>query len=150
MRQSSTTLPEGQKACLRLVAQGMSSKEIAKALDLTPHTVDTYLKASMARLGATNRRDAARMFVASEAEDGSQNLGSPTQALADPAPGPDQSASTGRQGWLSWVRPPPVGGGTHDLNWTQKTYQALLVAVIATAVVVALALTIAGLFETFS
>ena len=150
MRQSSTTLPEGQKACLRLVAQGMSSKEIAKALDLTPHTVDTYLKASMARLGATNRRDAARMFVASEAEEGSQNLGSPTQALADPAPGPDQGDAAGGPARFSWFRLPPVGGGFHDLSWSQKTFHALQVAAISTAVVVAIALTIAGLFETFS
>ena len=141
------TLSEGQKACLRLVAQGMSSKEIAKALDLTPQTVDTYVKTSMARLGASNRRDAARMLVAAEA---SQKLGSPSQPLAEPGPMPDQLASTGTGSWLSWVRPPPVGGGFHDLTWSQKTYQALLVAVISASIVIALALAIAGLFETFS
>jgi DNA-binding CsgD family transcriptional regulator len=141
------TLSEGQKACLRLVAQGMSSKEIAKALGLTPQTVDTYVKTSMARLGAPNRRDAARMLAAAEA---SQELGSPSPGLAEPGRGPDQLAATGTTGWLSWVRPPPVGGGFHDLNWSQKTYQALLVAMISASVVVALALLIAGLFQTFS
>ena len=147
MPDSITSLPEGQKACLRLVAQGMSSKEIAKALDLTPQTVDTYLKASMSRLGASNRRDAARMLAAAEA---SQKLGSPPPTLAEPLPADDQAGATGETGWLSWVRPPPVGGGFHDLSWSQKTYQALLVAMISTAVVVALALLIAGLFKTFS
>jgi DNA-binding CsgD family transcriptional regulator len=147
LRDSGSTLSEGQKACLRLVAQGMSSKEIAKALDLTPQTVDTYVKASMARLGASNRREAARMLVA---EEGSQKLGSPSAALADAAPRHDQAAATGSTGRLSWVRPPPVGGGFHDLNWSQKTYYALQVAVISTAVVIALALLIAGLFQTFS
>ena len=147
MRESIATLPEGQKACLRLVAQGMSSKEIAKQLDLTPQTVDTYLKAAMARLGASNRREAARMLLADEA---SRKLGSPTAGLADSGPMPDQLASTGSTGWLSWVRPPPVGGGFHDLNWSQKTYYALQVAVISTAIVIALALAIAGLFRTFS
>lgn len=142
-----TTLSEGQKACLRLVAQGMSSKEIAKALDLTPQTVDTYVKASMARLGASNRREAARMLAESEL---SQNLGSPSASLANPEALPDHAAATGTTRRLSWVRPPPVGGGFHDLSWSQKTYQALLVAVISAAVVVALALLIAGLFETFS
>lgn len=147
MNESTTSLSEGQKACLRLVAQGMSSKEIAKALDLTPQTVDTYLKASMSRLGASNRRDAARMLVAAET---SQKLGSPPAGLAEQAAGHDQLASTGRTGWLSWVRPPPVGGGFHDLSWSQKTYQALLVAVISASIVIALALAIAGLFQTFS
>ena len=146
MEESGTTLSEGQKACLRLVAQGMSSKEIAKALGLTPQTVDTYVKTSMARLGVSSRREAARIVAASDI---SQKLGSPSASLAEPAPGP-QLGSTGTTGWLSWVRPPPVGGGFHDLNWSQKTYQALLVAVISTAIVTALALVIAGLFQTFS
>jgi DNA-binding CsgD family transcriptional regulator len=141
------SLSEGQKACLRLVAQGMSSKEIAKALDLTPQTVDTYLKASMSRLGASNRREAARMLVAAEE---SQKLGSPPASLAEHELQADQSPSTGTTAQPSWLRPPPVGGGFHDLNWSQKTYQALLVAVISTAIVVAIALTIAGLFQTFS
>jgi DNA-binding CsgD family transcriptional regulator len=145
--ESSTTLPEGQKACLRLVAQGMSSKEIAKALDLTPQTVDTYLKASMSRLGASNRREAARILLADEA---SQKLGSPSPTLADLDPEPDQGAAAGGSARLSWVRLPPVGGGFHDLSWSQKTFHALQVAVISTAVVIALALLIAGLFETFS
>ncbi|MEA3016379.1 MAG: hypothetical protein QOI38_1101 [Sphingomonadales bacterium] len=141
------TLSEGQKACLRLVAKGMSSKEIAKALGLTPQTVDTYVKVSMARIGASNRRDAARMLVAAEA---SLKSGSPPADLADRDHGSDQLAPTGTAGWLGWVRPPPVGGGFHDLNWSQKTYQALLVALISASVVVALALLIAGLFQTFS
>jgi DNA-binding CsgD family transcriptional regulator len=140
------TLSDGQKACLRLVAQGMSSKEIAKALGLTPQTVDTYVKTSMARLGVTSRREAARILAASEL---SRKLGSPSPGLADPGPEP-QMAATGTTGWLSWVRPPPVGGGFHDLSWSQKTYQALLVAVISASIVVALALLIAGLFQTFS
>jgi DNA-binding CsgD family transcriptional regulator len=141
------TLSEGQKACLRLVAKGMSSKEIAKALGLTPQTVDTYVKVSMARIGASNRREAARMLVAAEA---SLKSGSPPAGLADRHAERDQLASTGTTGWLSWVRPPPVGGGFHDLNWSQKTYQALLVALISASIVIALALAIAGLFQTFS
>lgn len=140
-------LSEGQKACLRLVAQGMSSKEIAKALGLTPQTVDTYVKTSMARLGASNRRDAARMLLAAEA---SRKSGSPTTGLADSAAEAEEPASTGTTARPNWIRLPPVGGGTHDLTWSQKTHQALLVAVVSTAIVIALALAIAGLFETFS
>lgn len=141
------SLSEGQRACLRLVAQGMSSKEIAKALGLTPQTVDTYVKTSMARLGVSSRREAARIVVSEEI---SRKSGLPSPSLAEPEPWRDQAEATGTTGWLSWVRPPPVGGGFHDLSWSQKTYQALLVAVISTAIVVALALAIAGLFQTFS
>jgi DNA-binding CsgD family transcriptional regulator len=142
-----STLSEGQKNCLRLVGQGMSSKEIAKATGLTPQTVDTYVKAGMARLGVANRRDAARALAAFEL---SQQSGSPPPALARrPAPA-DAHPHTGGTGWRQWLRLPPVGGGYSDLTWTQKSYQALLVAVVAAAVVIALALALAGLLQTFS
>ena len=140
------SLSEGQKTCLRLVARGMSSKEIAKETGLTPQTVDTYVKAALARTGASNRREAARQLVAWEL---SQQSGSPSAAIAAPSPQADDYVQTGAKGWRGPLRLPPVGGGFHDLNWAQKSYQALLVAVVAAAVVVALALAIAGLFHTF-
>jgi DNA-binding CsgD family transcriptional regulator len=140
------SLSEGQKNCLRLVARGMSSKEIAKETGLTPQTVDTYVKAALARTGAVNRREAARMLVAWEL---SQQSGSPSSAIAVPDRRADDHGQTGAKGWRGPLRLPPVGGSFHDLNWAQKSYQALLVAVVAAAVVVALALAIAGLFQTF-
>lgn len=137
-------LPEGHKACLRLVAQGMSSKEIAKQTGLAPLTVDTYLKQAMAKLGVSNRRDAARRLIELE---GSQNFGSPSPALAEVETQPDPTFRTGKRGWRQWMRLPPVGGGFHDLTWSQKSYQVLHVAVAAAIVLLALSLTIAGLFQ---
>jgi hypothetical protein len=124
----------------------MSSKEIAKETGLTPQTVDTYVKGALARTGAANRREAARMLVAWEL---SQQSGSPSAAIAAPNGRTDDYAQAGARGWRRAFRLPPVGGGFNDLNWAQKSYQALLVAVVAAAVVVALALAIAGLFQTF-
>jgi DNA-binding CsgD family transcriptional regulator len=147
LRKTGDSLSEGQKACLRLVAQGMSSKEIAKALDLKPQTVDTYLKGSMSRLGATNRRDAARMLAAAEE---TQKLGLPMPVVVTPPESPDEWAPAGSAAPRNWARLPPVGGGVHDLNWSQKTHQALMVAVVSTAIVIALALAIAGLLKAFS
>ena len=141
------SLSEGQKNCLRLVARGLSSKEIAKDTGLTPQTVDTYVKAVLARTGAPNRREAARQLVAREL---SQESGSPSATIAFSGGPADDSAQTGTGGRWGRFRLPPVGGGLHDLNWAQKSYQALLVAVAAAAVVVALALAIAGLLQTFS
>ena len=140
-------LSEGQKNCLRLVGRGMSSKEIAQATGLTPLTVDTYVKAALSRLGVSNRRDAARALAAWEL---SQQSGSPPPPLAEPSAGADHQSHTGGTGWREWLRLPPVGGGYSDLTWTQKSYQALLVAVVAAAVVIALALALAGLLQTFS
>jgi DNA-binding CsgD family transcriptional regulator len=140
------SLSEGQKTCLRLVGRGMSSKEIARETGLTPQTVDTYVKAALGKLGAANRREAARALAAWEL---SQQSGSPPPAIAAPTTQADDYVQTGAKGWRGPLRLPPVGGGFHDLNWAQKSYQALLVAVVAAAVVVALALAIAGLFQTF-
>lgn len=146
MHDVGSSLSEGQKKCLRLVARGMSSKEIARETGLTPQTVDTYLKGALARTGAPNRREAARLLSASEL---SQQSGSPAEPVVG-APGrKDDQLQAGMSGWRTAFRLPPVGGGFNDLNWAQKSYQALLVAVVAAAVVVALALALAGLFQTF-
>jgi DNA-binding CsgD family transcriptional regulator len=56
-------LNEGQKDCLRLVMQHFSSKEIARKLALSPHTVDKRLKLATAILGVSSRVDAARIFA---------------------------------------------------------------------------------------
>ncbi len=44
---------------LRLMAQGQSNKEIARALDLAPSTVKTHLSQLLVHLGAANRTDAS-------------------------------------------------------------------------------------------
>ncbi len=60
-------LSEGQKDCLRLVMQHLSSKEIARELSISPHTVDKRLKQSIATLHANSRFDAARLLAQIEA-----------------------------------------------------------------------------------
>jgi two-component system, NarL family, nitrate/nitrite response regulator NarL len=52
-------LTERQMQVLRLMAQGQSNKEIARALDLAPSTVKTHLSQLLTHLGATNRTDAS-------------------------------------------------------------------------------------------
>ena len=59
-------LTEPQKDCLRLVASLRSSKEIARILDISPHTVDQRLKRAQSILGASSRAEAARMFAKHE------------------------------------------------------------------------------------
>src|SRR3546814_18040623 len=53
-------LSDVQKRCLRLAAEGRSSKEIAPLVGLTNHTVDQYLHRARIILNADNRREAAR------------------------------------------------------------------------------------------
>ena len=58
---------EGQRACLRLVLQHKSSKDIARELGISPHTVDQRIRFAMKTLGAANRVEAARLLAAAEA-----------------------------------------------------------------------------------
>lgn len=59
-------LSEGQKECLRLVLKHMTSKEIARHLGISSHTVDQRLRYAIRILGARSRMQAALRL--SEAE----------------------------------------------------------------------------------
>ena len=63
-------LTEAQKQCLRLVADLMSSKQIARALQISHHTVDQRLKRAQSILNVSGRAEAARMLMSYEAETG--------------------------------------------------------------------------------
>lgn len=53
----------GERQCLELVASGMVSKEIARTLDVSPHTVDARLRVATRKLGARNRFVAAQILA---------------------------------------------------------------------------------------
>jgi DNA-binding CsgD family transcriptional regulator len=59
-------LTEGQRTCLRMVFMHMSSKDIARELGISPHTVDQRLKTAIQILGVDGRIEAARMFARHE------------------------------------------------------------------------------------
>jgi DNA-binding CsgD family transcriptional regulator len=116
-------LSEKQKACLRLVGQGLTSKEIAQQLGISPMTVDTYLKTAMARMGVSTRKQAARAFEASQIAL-PQSLGSPSAELADVSktvnfmPSEAEASQQDRDAVVPPSRPwfPPLGGERNDLE----------------------------------
>lgn len=59
-------LTDGQRACLRGVLRHMSSKDIARELDISPHTVDQRIRLAMRTLGAGSRVQAAFMLAREE------------------------------------------------------------------------------------
>lgn len=69
MASATDKLSEGQKACLRLVTLGYEAKEIARELQLNPHTVVERLRAARRTLGAATSKEAARMLAAQEGTD---------------------------------------------------------------------------------
>lgn len=61
-------LNDGQRDCLRLVLAHLNSKEIARELGVSPHTVDQRLRTAMRILDAQSRFEAARIFAALDQE----------------------------------------------------------------------------------
>jgi DNA-binding CsgD family transcriptional regulator len=61
-------LTAGQRLCLLLVAQHMSSKEIALRLGISPHTVDQRIRRALRILKVGRRRDAALLLLHSAPE----------------------------------------------------------------------------------
>jgi DNA-binding CsgD family transcriptional regulator len=81
-------LTERERECLRLVGLGHESKDIARVLGCSPHTVDTHIRSASRKLGVSRRKEAARLLAASEAGPPTQWLSSPSQALHDTPPRP--------------------------------------------------------------
>ncbi len=59
-------LTEGQKNCLRLVDDLLTSKEIARKLGISPFTVDQRLDSARKKLHAQSRKEAAKIYLAME------------------------------------------------------------------------------------
>ncbi len=73
-----------EQACLRLVGRHMSSKEIAATLGIAKTSVDTYCNRARAKLGVTDRFEAARLLLARDREFESRPAGRRGAAPADP------------------------------------------------------------------
>jgi DNA-binding CsgD family transcriptional regulator len=143
-------LTDRQKDCLRLVAQGYTSKEIGRQLDLSPSTVDNHILAATQLLNAPSRAEAGRILASSEAR---QKLPSQTTGLVEPGMSALLSTSTeapvlsvlGRRIWSL----PPVGGHRNELDATDRTIRIIQVAATGFGTVISLALLIAGAFTLF-
>lgn len=58
-------LNEGERACLALVAEGKSSKQIARDLNVSkPYTIDDRIRSACRKLNANNRAHAAQIYMA--------------------------------------------------------------------------------------
>lgn len=59
-------LTEGQRECLRRVLLHQTSKDIARELGISPHTVDQRLRVATRALGVSSRIEAARALASVE------------------------------------------------------------------------------------
>lgn len=162
-------LTEVQRTCLRLAATGLTSKEIAQQTALTYRTVQQYLFLATNEIGAANRRDAARLFVAWELNrvqlntpdlveiEGSAIVGapanpeewpqteSPENVMCDSAVGVDPPMT--RTGWS--VAVPPIGGEANGLKLSDRVYAILRIATYSVIAMSALVLVLTGILHLF-
>ncbi|PXW71617.1 sigma-70-like protein [Blastomonas natatoria] len=151
-------LTDVQVNCLCLVAEGYTSKEIAKRLGLTPMTVDQYLQRAKTALGAPDRRTAARWYVESRSERGFKSFELKPAPVADPLTDvtpPSASAAElpetlSTSQWQMRFGFPPVGGIGQSLDASQKTAAILRIAGLALICTMAFALVLGGALKAFS
>ena len=164
-------LSERQKACLRLVHQGLRTKEIAPIVHLAPASIDTYIRLAMVQLGTSDRREAARILVQFESVDrptpqvrvdadmapkdpGAGSISDPS-ALSEqfvsgsehlPKSDPDRKNGPRRFGLTTagLLRPPPVGGVLNDLTYADRIREMLRAACLMVVVVASLTLIFIG------
>lgn len=121
-----------ERECLRLVSQGRSSKEIAIELDLSPFTVDEYVKSAVGKLGASNRREAARMLAPEESGTPTppQKLGDEPPDIAPPAAPAPEMHPVRSEDAPRWRFPLRQGRQFNDLGQFQRLTLILLGAVL--------------------
>lgn len=121
-----------QLACLQLVAQGKTSKEIGRSLALSPSTVDSHVRAALERLGAPDRATAARWLA--------KDLGAGGVAS-------DQRSNQIR--WQALFALPPLGGVRNELSARRRIYHVVQIAMLGIMGMAAAVVTIAGLVNLF-
>ncbi|MDM7957527.1 helix-turn-helix transcriptional regulator [Blastomonas sp.] len=151
-------LTEAQVNCLRLVAEGYTSKEIAKRLGLTPMTVDQYLHRAKTIVGAPDRRAAARRVFDPQSGRAFKPFELKTPAVAEqskvmslpgaPSEGPQDTAAASQ--WQARLGYPPLGGIRSDLDAPQKTMVILRIAGLSLIYILAFVLVLGGSLKVFS
>lgn len=125
-----TLLSPRERDCLRLVGQARSSKEIAIELGLSPFTVDEYVRSAVAKLGARNRREAARLIKVDTVTISPEKLGDEPPPLAEPPPSPAAMGPAGRERGpmrrLPFLR---QGRRYNDLGWRDRLLWIIVGAV---------------------
>ena len=151
---ASVGLTDGQKACLRLVDDHQTSKEIARKLGISPFTVDQRLDAARRKLNAPSRKDAAKMFAAMEQNGLSQPLVYEPQPLEQSVMGGISMSAPNRVEQLfskitSIVSVPPIGGERHELSKKDIFVQSLNIAFFSTLVIAFSVVVLTGTFRLF-
>lgn len=145
-----TKLSDVQKQCLRLAADGHSSKEIAPLVGLTHQTVDQYLHRARQVLGATNRREAARIFTEIERATPFKGFELKPVIIENPSdPGISEEPIEQQRATPKLLDLPPIGGPLNDLMLNQRLIEIGKITLFLTITVLVVIILIAGFLSAF-
>jgi DNA-binding CsgD family transcriptional regulator len=147
-------LTEGQKACLRLVDDHHTSKEIARKLGISPFTVDQRLDAARRKLKAASRKDAAKLFAAMERGGVSEPfvyepVRLESAGFGDISVTPPNRAEQVLGRFSSLISVPPIGGERHELSKKEILVQSLNIAFFSTLVIAFVVVILTGTLRLF-
>lgn len=144
-------LSDVQKRCLRLAAEGRSSKEIAPVVGLTHQTVDQYLHRARITLGAENRREAARILTEIESTIPFKRFELKSPAVANlPESAISEASIEPPQRQPRLLSLPATGGPPNDLNTTQRLIAIGKIALFLMIIVLTMVLFVKGAFVVLS
>lgn len=114
-----------ERRCLELVAKGLTSKDIGRAMDLSPNTVDTYLKSATKKL-RVNKRSLAAHMVINAPSPATPKLVSQNWGVPDDSNLADKEASAGQgDGPADLVHRSPRKSASpdsgRDASWPERT-----------------------------
>lgn len=146
-------LTEGQIACLRLVDEHRTSKEIARILGISPYTVDQRLNLARKKLNAASRIEAARIFAEREGiyeplVYQSQGVEQGTVGAIPTAP-PTGAARDESSGLRTMLTVPPLGGERHSLSKREVLLKGLGVAFYSSVILTVMIVLLIGAFRLF-
>lgn len=135
-----------QLDCMRLVKAGLSSKQIARELGISPRTVDDHVAAALDTLGVPSRMAAiARLYELERAEVPSKADEPFMLRIAsnsDETHLIDSGAERPAAGIL-----PPLGGAANAASRSQRIGWMIRIAVFCTMLACACILTVLGAYE---
>lgn len=134
-------LSERQKECLRLVAQGYTSKQIGRFLGISDRTVDNHIYLALELLCLPGRAEAARVLVAEEAKWSLPKQ--PPDLAAPPGTSASKDLAVDAEPYRLRRFVPPLGGVRNAHDPGQKVYAIVRVAVFSFASVITLVLAVA-------
>lgn len=132
-------LSERQIECLIRVAQGQTSKEIARDVGLSPSTVDSHIGAAIARIGATSRSEAAKIVQIELDRQKTENLNSQDT---------DNKQKNDEPTFFPAL--PPLGGAANTFGSGRRIFSILHIAVMSLFVFSAIVFSISALIQLFS